>query len=151
MIKTWRNGAQGAEVKNVIDHNFNLVSRYLSKDIKALTTSERTLLPSDYLAENTLVFDTDEKQWYRYSVVNKSWIRTSVDDNVYTQDISVGDWVNNTIEILLEQHGIANPVVQLSMANGNSFAPVMGGIKIDSEYNVTLSTDLPFNGRVVIK
>ena len=149
MIKTWRNGASGGDVKNIIDYNFNLVSRYLTKDIKALSTKERNLLPSEYLSENTLVFDTDEKQWYTYS--NRSWVKTSVDDNVHTQDISIVDWRNNNISILFEQHGIENPVVQLLMKDGDSFIPVLGGVKIDSEYNVTLSTDLPFNGKVVIK
>ena len=149
MIKTWRNGAKGSEVKSVIDYNFNLVSRYLSKDIKALSTKERNLLPSDYLVENTLVFDTDEKQWYRYS--NGVWIKTSVDDGVYTQDISEGDWESNTITISLNEHGIENPVVQLLMKNGNSFVSVLGGVEIDSGHNVTLSTDLPFDGKVVIK
>ena len=151
MVKTWRNGASGKEVKDIIDYNFNLVSRYLTKDIKALSTQERNLLPLDYLSENTLVFDTDERQWYRYSLVNKSWIKTSVDDKVYTQDISVDDWIDNVIVVPLSQHGVENPVVQLSMASGNSLVPVLGGVKIDSEYNVTLSTDLPFDGRVVIK
>lgn len=149
MAKTWRNGASGKEVKDIIDYNFNLVSRYLTKDIKALSTQERNLLSPDYLSENTLVFDTDEKQWYRYS--NESWVKTSVDDKVYTQSIFASDWVDNTIEILLDQHGIENPIVQLSMVSGNSFIPVLGGIEIDTEHNVILSTDLPFDGKVIIK
>lgn len=149
MIKTWRDGAQGSEVKAIIDYNFNLVSRYLSKDIKALSTQERNLLPSDYLNENTLVFDTDETQWYKYS--NGNWVKTSVDDNVYSQDISVGDWVDKNIQISVSQHGIKSPVVQLFMRGENSFIPVLGGVEVDYEYNVKLSTDLPFDGKVVIK
>lgn len=149
MIKTWRNGAKGSEVKSVIDYNFNVVSRFLSKDIKALSTQERNLLPSDYLSENTLVFDTDEKQWYSYS--NGFWIETSVDNGIYTQSISMYDWLNNNIKIPFEQHGIKNPSVQLLIRNDRSFIPVIGGVEIDYEYNITLSTDLPFNGKVVIK
>ena len=149
MIKSWRNGASGSEVKNVIDYNFSFVSRYLSKDIRALTTQERKLLSSDYLSENILVFDTDEGQWYKYS--KGSWARMQVDSGVFAQDISINDWKNNSIKILFNQHGIENPVVQLFVKSEDSFSPVLGGIEIDSAYNVTLSTDLPFNGKVVIK
>ena len=149
MIKTWRNGASGGDVKNIIDHNFNVVSKYLSKDVRALSTQERKLLSSDYISENTLVFDTEEKQWYIYS--NGSWIKTFTSDNVYVQTIAVSDWLNNSIEISINQHKIKDPVVQVYMADGNSFTPIWGGIKIDSEYNVILTTDLPFDGKVVIK
>lgn len=145
MVKTWRNGDSGGEVKNIIDYNFNVVSKYLSKDIRTLSTQERKLLSSDYISENTLVFDTEENQWYKYS--NGSWVNAFM----YAKDISVDDWTDNSISILFTQHGIKNPVVQLSMESGGSFVPVLGGVKIDSKYNVTLSTDLPFNGRVVIK
>ena len=149
MIKFWRNGASGAEVKKIIDHNFNIVSKYLSKDIKALSTRERNLLSSDYLNENTLVFDTDEEQWYKYS--NGNWIKTPVDDSAYVQHIYKNSWTNNYIEILFAQHGVKNPLVQLFIEMDGSFIPVLGGVIIDSEYNITLSTDLPFDGKVVIK
>ena len=149
MIKTWRNGASGGEVKSIIDYNFNLVSRYLSKEIKALSTQERNLLSSDYLAENTLVFDTDEAQWYKYS--QGRWVKTYVDGGVYTQNISINDWVNNNIQISFNQHGVKNPYVQLFIEGETSFEPVLGGVKIDSAYNIIRSTDLPFNGKVVIK
>ena len=100
MIKTWRNGAQGSEVKKIIDYNFNVLSKALKK---------------------------------------------------YTEDIGVGNWINNSIVIPFSKHSIESPVVQLFIEDNGSFTPVLGGVKIDSEYNVILSTDLPFNGRVVIK
>lgn len=154
MIKTWRNGAKGGEVKNIIDYNFNIVSKYLSKDIRALSTQERKLLSSDYLTENTLVFDTDEEQWYKYS--NGSWEETFLnggksDGVIYTKDISTNDWVDNSMTISFDQHGVKNPVIQLHIKNGNLFVPVIGGVEIDSKDNVILSTDLPFDGKVVIK
>ena len=149
MIKTWINGAKGSEVKSVIDYNFNIVSKYLSKDVRALPTQERNLLSSDYLSENTLVFDTDEERWYKYS--KGSWVETFVEVNVYTQDISADDWIDNSINILFDQHGVKNPTVQLFMRSDNSFISVLGGVEIDSDYNVVLSADLPFDGKVVIK
>lgn len=155
MIKTWRNGSSGGEVKKIIDYNFNVVSKYLSKDIRALSTVERSLLSSDYLGENTLVFDTDEERWYKYS--NGAWVETSIGSggnvnfNVYTQTISINDWINSSISIPFSQHGVESPIVQLLMESEGSFIPALGGVEIDSNYNVTLSTDLLFNGKVVIK
>ena len=149
MIKSWSNGATGGEVKDIIDYNFTIVSRYLSKDIKALSTQERNLLSSEYLNENTLVFDTTENKWYKYS--KGAWVKTSVDDSVYTRDISIGDWENNNIQIPFNQHGIENPIVQLLMRNGNSFTDVFGGVVIDADYNINLSADIPFDGKVVVK
>ena len=153
MIKTWRNGASGGEVKNVIDYNFNVVSKYLSKDIRALSKAERELLSSDYLSENTLVFDTTEEQWYKYS--NGSWVKAPVNNTGnntgYTQHISVNDWVDNRINIWFDEHLVENPVVQLFMEKDDSFIPVLGGAETDYSYNVILSTDLPFNGKVIIK
>ena len=69
----------------------------------------------------------------------------------YTQDIGTGDWTDNSIFIPFSKHGIENPTVQLFIKYDNSFNPVLGGVKIDSEYNITLSTDLPFDGRIVVK
>ena len=100
MIKTWRNGAKGEEVKSVIDYNFNVISKALKK---------------------------------------------------YTQDIDINDWIDNNISIPFSKHSIENPTVQLLIEDGISFSPILGGVKIDSGHNITLSTDLPFNGRVVIK
>lgn len=152
-MKTWNNGAKGGEVKGVIEHNFNVVSKYLSKDVRALSTRDRNMLSSEYLSEGTLVFDTDEEQWYKYS--GSSWIKMAFGEGgsvaAYKRNIYVSSWINNSITILFEEHCIEKPVVQLYMKDGDSFIPVLGGIKIDTGYNVILSTDLPFDGKVVIK
>lgn len=100
MFKTWRNGAKGGEVKNIIDYNFNVVSKVLKK---------------------------------------------------YTQNITVADWTDNNISIPFSKHGVDNPSVQLFISYDGSFKPVLGGVRVDSEYNITLSTDLPFDGRIVVK
>ena len=156
MIKTWRNRAKAEDVQRVINHNFNVVAKYLSKNIRSLSTQERNMLSSGYISENLLVFDTDEERWYKYS--NNSWVETFIDSGgggegvvAYSKNISVDSWINNSITISFDKHRIKNPVVQLSMAIDNSFVPVLGGVKIDSNYNVILSTDSPFAGKVVIK
>lgn len=100
MIKTWKNGAKGKDVRDIINYNFNIVSEALNK---------------------------------------------------YTQDIDSADWIVNTISIPFSVHGVKTPTVQLLIKDGSSFSPVLGGVNVDSEYNVTLSTDLPFRGKVIIK
>ena len=100
MLKTWRNGAKGKDVRDIINYNFNVVSKALEK---------------------------------------------------HTQDINIADWIDNSIFIPFSKHNIENPTVQLFVKDEGSFLPVLGGVNIDSEYNVTLSTDLPFSGKVVIK
>ena len=148
MLKRWKNGAKGKDVKDTIDYNFDVVSKYLTKDVRALSTMERNALSSEYLSVNTLVFDTDEERWYKYS--GSSWIEID-GGTTFKQRIYAEDWINNTITILFEEHGIEKPVVQLYIKDEDIYIPVLGGIRIDSEYNVTLSTDLPFDGKVVIK
>ena len=100
MIKTWKNGAKGKDVRDIINYNFNALSEELKK---------------------------------------------------YTQNIGADDWIGNSISIPFSRHGVKNPSVQLFIKNGDSFSPVLGGVNVDSEYNVTLSIDLPFRGKVIIK
>lgn len=100
MVKTWRNGAKGKDVRDIINYNFNIVSKALNK---------------------------------------------------YTRYIDVDDWIDNSISIPFKKHGVENPTVQLFIENNGSFDIVLGGVKIDSNYNITLSTDLPFEGRIVVK
>ena len=69
----------------------------------------------------------------------------------YMRNVNAGDWTNNSITISFSEHRIENPTVQLFIKDDDSFEPVLGGVSIDSEHNVTLSTDLPFDGRVMIK
>lgn len=105
MLKKMRNHAGGKEIRDIINYNFNVISKAL--------------------ASNGCL--------------------------KYTQDISVNDWINNSISIPFTKHGIEAPNVQLFVKDEDSFDVVIGGVKIDSEHNVTLSTDLSFDGRVVIE
>ena len=81
---------------------------------------------------------------YNFNVASKALKK-------YTQNINADDWTDNSIYIPFSKHSFENPTVQLFIEYDGSFTPVLGGVKIDSEYNVTLSTDLPFDGKVVIR
>lgn len=86
---------------------------------------------------------------YNFDAVSKA---LAANERVeYIQNISANDWVNNSISIPFTKHCIKTPTVQLLVKDEDSFDIVLGGVNIDSEYNVILSTDLLFDGRVVIK
>ena len=85
------------------------------------------------------------------AVIDYNFNATSKALKKYAQDIDVDDWTDNSIFVPFIKHGIENPTVQLFIESDDSYVAVLGGVKIDSDYNITLSTDLPFNGRVVVK
>ena len=86
---------------------------------------------------------------YNFNVILK--FLTSKGYAKYMRDISVSDWMDNSISIPFSKHGIESPFVQLFIEVDGSFDVVLGGVKIDPEHNITLSTDLPFDGKVVVK
>lgn len=150
-METWVNGASGSEVKNVIEKNFNTLSEHLSSNILALTTDERMSLSGNYISEGLRVFDKTLEVWFKYS--KNSWEECPVDKNSlrYTANIMKYDWKDNIIYIAFSTHKVQNPIVQLYIQEGNGYSPVFGGVIVDDNFNITLTTDLPFAGKVVVK
>lgn len=145
-LRTWRNGEEAEVVQKIIEYNFKLLGRYLSSNMLCLSSSERKALNSDYLREGLIIYDTTENTWYKY--VSGAWKKSPTE---YSQAITETDWVNKEITIGFPTHLITNPIVQLFIKDGNSYSPVIGGVSIDNSFNITLSTDMPFNGKVVVK
>ena len=112
----------------------------------SLPTTERELLSSDYLSKGVRIFDTDLNQWFEYN--GSKWVEWAQE---YVRDILISDWDNGKITISYSTHLMRNPIVQLFILNNNSYSSVVGGVDIDDNWNVTLTTDLAFNGKVVIK
>lgn len=152
-LKTWRNGDEAEIVQKIIEYNFRVLGRYLSSSMLCLSSSERKVLSSDYLREGLLIYDTTEDVWYKYT--SGFWEKCSINSNAtgsgYSRNISKTDWLGNTINIDFATHLALNPIVQLFIKDGNSYSPVIGGIEVDNNYNIILSTDLPFDGKVVVK
>ena len=155
MILTWNNGDNGDVVKKVIENNFKVVSRHLSHNVLSLSTEEREMLTSDYISDKLMVYDTTAECWYQYD--GNSWeelnegTSTNQDSPGYVFEIIKSDWVDGTITIPYSIHLKSNPVIQLFMLNDEKITLVIGGCSIDEHYNIILSTDIPFDGKVVIK
>lgn len=148
-LRTWNDGEKGINVKEIIESNFKFLGSHISKNVLALSTLEREVLSTDYLSEGLIVFDTDFKTWYEYT--NGKWKPKPDDTSVYTLNISENSWDANVIYIPFSTHLIEYPCVQVYIAIGDSYDTVIGCGTIDDQFNVTLSTDMPFSGKVVIK
>lgn len=146
-IKKWKNGDKGYEVQETIDQNFNYLSNYISKSILFLSSEERYMLPSEFLKNGVVVFDKNLNEYLEY--YNGQWIKHSLSG--YTKEILETDWIENKITILFREHKIYNPLVQLFIKTKNGYDIVDNGITIDSNFNITLYSDLTFPGKVMIK
>ena len=145
-MKTWRDGAYGDEVKGIIEQNFNILSKHLASNVLTLTTQERQLLGSDYIRAGLRVYDITLDKWFKYT--GSAWEECSSE---YVCNFTRSAWLRNTIYIGFESHHIKNPIVELYIKDGNGYESVFGGVSIDEDFNITVSTDIPFDGKVVVK
>lgn len=151
MLKTWRNGAKAGVIQKIIEDNFKILGRHLSQNVLCLSTAERETLGSEYLTQGLKVYDTTQKKWFSYNGVGWDEEPWGEGSSEYVMEIQASDWAFGAITIPYTTHSKRTPNVQLFIKNGDAFSAVIGGVKIDAEYNITLSTDMPFEGRVVIK
>lgn len=149
-LKTWRNGEKANNVQEIIEHNFKLLGKHLRHNILSLSSAERNLLSSDYISDKALVFDTDDEEFYQYNLQKGIWEIYPI-RSVYVENFSSNDWVNNSITIPYSLHRIPNPITQLFILNNDSYEDVVGGISIDYNHNVIISSDMAFDGKVVLK
>lgn len=150
MLKTWKNGEKASSTKDIIEYNFKLLGRYLSNNIIAAPRDVINSLSSDYLSDELIAFDTTNNVWLRYR--SGVWQEdVAAGGSAYSQSIRVADWQNNEIVIAKSVHGRRNPIVELYILNGKTYEAVLGGVFVDSGYNITLRSDVPFDGKVVIK
>lgn len=145
-MRIWRNGEKADVVQKIIEYNFKILGKHLSHNMLSLSTTERELLTSDYLSKGLRVYDTDLNRWYIYN--GTKWVEWLQE---YVKTISIDDWVDGKITIPYSTHFRENPIVQLFISDGKAYSPVFGGVEIDANYNVILSTDMPFAGKVVVK
>lgn len=150
-FKKWNDGQKSEEVQSIIENNFNVLYKDREKNIKALTTIERRSLSSNEVSNGLIVFDKDLGIWYEYQ--NGTWITKPLrgSSNKYIRDIEISDWDNGIISIPFDIHAIPSPTVQLFMHNGIKYELTYGGVTISENDDVTLSSDLSFNGKVVIQ
>lgn len=149
-MQTWQNGERAEVVRDIINKNFNALERYLPNSILSLSTERRLLLSSEYLRQGLIVFDTDIQGWLKYN--GETWEDYVFPYTGYSQTISASDWgLTNTIIIPFSDHLTPNPNVNMYILYNGKYEPVEGGYSVDDNFTITLSSDLAFDGKVVIK
>lgn len=152
-LEIWNNGESGARIRKNIETNFKYVSRYLPNNILSLSTTERKTLASDYLSEGLIVFDTSQEKWYQYK--DEKWEEYNFSAKggaeTYSKTFSQTTWNNGSIVIPYTKHSILEPIVEVYVYANGTYQPVVGGVSVDMFSNVTLSADMAFAGKVVIK
>lgn len=149
-LRTWRNGESGDVIQKIIEHNFKITGKYLSYQMMCMTTQARKLLTSDYLSEGLIVYDTTLRRWFQFN--NLKWEPYEFSPDGCVIEFSTSDWNENSINIPFAEHKKENPVAHLLIkVDSEKYMPVIGGITIDSNSNIILSSDLAFDGKIIIK
>lgn len=161
MLKTWRNGEKAGVIQKIIENNFKILGRHLSQNILCLSTTEREALGSDYLSKGLRVYDTTLDKWFVYNGID--WEEA---EKAYVFKFTTDDWHFLDIpDIQMTQYGIIipysthlreNPTVEVYLKSGTEsnsrvYDFVVDGYEINEDYKVYLWSDMPYEGKVVIK
>lgn len=114
-MESWANGAQGSNVKRVIDNNFDILD-------KRTTKINNDILNLSPLGINFVVSD---------------WAFV---DNLKTYIISIP----------YADYNRENPCVEVYIKNEDGYSLVYGGYII-GEHGINLQSDIPYEGKVVIR
>ena len=150
-MQMWKNHDLAEVVYTVIDNNFKEVGKYLPNNIKAVTTTERMSMSSTYLSDGLIVYDKTLQCWFKY--ISGNWVKYQFGGSSsgrYERDISVNDWFNKTINIPYDEHQISSPTVHVYYSDGTTLSEMYGFSDITTAYDVILTTDKEFSGKVVI-
>lgn len=101
-LRTWRNGDSGAYVKEVIEHNFNILNEKLN-------------------------------------------------NRCFSKSFTTSDWDSGIIRIDYYEHRFSNPSPSIYFLYNGVYLEVCGGFTIDSKNNIFLESDMPFEGKVVVR
>lgn len=147
-LRMWRNGDVSEVIYKIIEHDFKLLGRYLSREVRSLSTEERNSMPSDYLSEGLVVFDKDQKRCLEYN--NGKWEPYGV-TGCYTTTFSQRDWMDDKFTIKYDTHLIVSPTVQVFILQNGIYEQALGGVSVNDNHDVILMSDIPFDGKVMIK
>lgn len=143
------NKEKGERVREKINNNFAVVSKHLNQNVLSLSTSERISLSEQYLSIGLRVYDATLEEWFRYT--NTGWEQCEAEKS-FSLLFSNESWSDGIISIPYSSHKISNPYVQLYiLIEEDVYDIVVGGFSIDGLNNITLHSDMPFSGKVVIK
>ena len=114
-MDSWVNGAQGSDVKRIIDNNFDILDKRTLKindDMSKLDSSSINFVASDW----------------------------SFVDGLKTY----------TISIPYANYNKKNPCVEVYVKSGYDYSVVYGGYML-VENGIALQSDIPYEGKVVIR
>lgn len=144
------NRDKGKNIREKINQNFSLALQNISNNVLALPAEKRQLLTESYLSIGLIVYDTTAEKWFKYTA--SGWVDWYPKGRSVSMSLSNDSWTNGMISIPCSSHKIEDPIVQLYiLTTNNTYDVVLGGVSIDSSYNITLHSDVPFQGKVVIK
>ena len=82
---------------------------------------------------------------------NFQFLNDRITKRSYSKTFTASDWRNGTIYIDYYEHRFESPIIQVTMLYNGNYVDVYGGYYTDSNNNVYLQSDIPFDGKVVIK
>lgn len=82
---------------------------------------------------------------------NFDLLYTRLNERVFSKSFVSSDWIDGVIRINYSEHRISSPSPHVLMLHDGNYIDVQGGVYIDSSDNIRLETDIPYDGRVVIK
>ena len=121
-MDTWVNGAYGSEVKRVIDNNFDILDKRTEK------MNERMTEIDDYMSN--------------ISTLHRNFVASN-----WSFNESLKAYI---ISIPYADYKKTNPFVEVYIKDDDGYSIVYGGCKI-VENGVDLCSDIPYEGRVVIR
>lgn len=96
-------------------------------------------------------FDTLDKRTIELDKRMTELDRTTSDRTaVYVKDFVVSEWVSGIITIKQSEYNKTNPCIELYVKNGDNYSIVYGGYEVN-KYGIELQSDMPYEGRVVIR
>lgn len=144
------NRDKGKSIREKINQNFSLALQNISNNVLALPTEKRQLLTESFLSIGLIIYDTTLEDWFKYTA--SGWVEWYPKGRSVSISLSNDSWNDGTVSIPYSSHKIEDPMVQLYiLTSENTYDTVLGGVSIDSSYNIILSSDIPFKGKVVIK
>ena len=78
-MKMWKNLDKGETVFNIIKGNFIELFKFLSDNVKTITSEQRLTMPNIYYSEGSIVYDKTLKRWLQYN--NGKWTDYAFDSS----------------------------------------------------------------------
>ena len=69
----------------------------------------------------------------------------------FKKNFLVADWTDNTIQISYDEHCVSSPTPSLFRLHDDCYEEIVGGITINLDETIVIQSDMPFDGKIIIK